>query len=128
MRQRARTAKEPTTPLDSTALFDLLSDRTRRRLLTLLVEESQICVCRLAEAIDESQPKVSRHLALLREAGVLARQRQANMILYRVHPEMVTWAFRVIAMMAEGAKTEAPYAIDRERLARAKLRGKPGIP
>ncbi len=108
-------------------LFELLSDRTRRRLLTLLLDEREICVCRLAEAVDLAQPKISRHLSVLRESGVLVSRRQGTLILYRFNPALAGWAVRVISMMSEGARLEPYHDEDRMRLAQAKLRGvRPG--
>jgi ArsR family transcriptional regulator len=109
-------------------LFDLLADRTRRRLLDLLLDEREICVCRLAEAVDASQPKISRHLAVLRESGVLASRRNGNLILYRLDPDLPGWVVRVISMMADGARLEPDHAVDRTRLANAKVRGKAPAP
>ena len=48
-------------------LFSLLSDRTRLRALMLIQAEGELCVCELTFALGESQPKVSRHLALMRQ-------------------------------------------------------------
>ncbi|WP_242531466.1 ArsR/SmtB family transcription factor, partial [Vibrio alginolyticus] len=50
-------------------LFLALSDRTRLRLLNLM-RNGEICVCFFTEVLGESQPKVSRHLAYLRNAGL----------------------------------------------------------
>ena len=119
---------EPAAQVETSMLFELLSDRTRRRVLTLLLDEREICVCRLAEALDLAQPKVSRHLAVLRESGVLVSRRQGTLILYRFNPALVGWAVRVISMMSEGAKLEPYHERDRVRLAQAKLRGNAGVP
>lgn len=56
------------TPID---LFHAFADPTRLRSLSLLLEEKEICVCELCEALRESQPKVSRHLAILRRAALV---------------------------------------------------------
>ena len=52
-------------------LFGALADRTRLRLLNLMGRD-EICVCFLVEALGLSQPKISRHLAYLRDAGLVA--------------------------------------------------------
>jgi len=64
-------------PTDSTSLFRAFADPTRLRILALLGLEKEICVCDLVAVLDESQPKVSRHLAMLRRAG-LVEVRQAG--------------------------------------------------
>lgn len=127
-RPRAAMASAPRDRVGTDVLFNLLADRTRRRLLDLLLDEREICVCRLAEAVDASQPKISRHLAVLRESGVLVSRRNGNLILYRLDPDLPGWAVRVISMMADGAKLEPYHADDRTRLAHAKVRGKAGAP
>lgn len=114
--------------VETNVLFELLSDRTRRRVLALLLDEREICVCRLAEAVDLAQPKISRHLAVLRESGVLVSRRQGTLILYRFNPALAGWAVRVISMMSEGARLEPYHDADRARLAHAKLQGKAGVP
>lgn len=53
------------------ALFRAFADPTRLRILNLLHAEKEICVCDLCEVLDVIQPKVSRHLAALREAGLV---------------------------------------------------------
>ena len=125
----AAVTDSPSRPRVSTAtLFELLSDGTRRRLLTLLLDEREVCVCRLVDALREPQPKVSRHLAVLREAGVLVSRRQRTWIMYRLDPELPGWAVRVLAMLSEGARHEPDYADDCKRLARAKRCGEVGFP
>jgi len=51
--------------------FQLLSDETRLRCLLLLQKEGELCVCELVYALDIIQPKISRHLAALRDAGIV---------------------------------------------------------
>jgi DNA-binding transcriptional ArsR family regulator len=94
----------------------------------LLDKLREICVCRFAEALDVAQPKISRHLAVLRESGVVISRRLGTLILYRFDPALAGWAMRVIAMMTEGAKLEPYHEGDRGRLAHAKLCGRVGVP
>jgi ArsR family transcriptional regulator len=60
--------KSPTQP---SGLFRAFADATRLRILNLLLEQKEICVCDLCEVLDEIQPKVSRHLATLRRVGLV---------------------------------------------------------
>ena len=57
--------------LSPAALFKCLSDETRARATLLIAREGELCVCELVCALDDSQPKVSRHLAQLRGCGLL---------------------------------------------------------
>ena len=59
-------------------LFKLLSDDTRLRILYYLTQRSELHVRALCELLQESQPAVSHHLALLRDAGLLERRREGK--------------------------------------------------
>ncbi|HFT1535314.1 TPA: metalloregulator ArsR/SmtB family transcription factor [Raoultella ornithinolytica] len=77
-------------------LFKNLSDETRLSLVLLLREKGELCVCELSETLRQSQPKISRHLALLRETGLLIDRRDGKWIHYRLSPHMPAWAAAVI--------------------------------
>lgn len=64
-------------------LYMSLSDKTRLRLLNLM-REDEICVCFFTEVLDESQPKISRHLAYLRKAELVEARREGKWIHYRI--------------------------------------------
>jgi ArsR family transcriptional regulator len=85
-------------PLD---LFKSLSDQTRLQSLLLIHQEQELCVCELMVALDLSQPKVSRHLALLREAELLQAERRGQWIFYRLSTSLETWVLAVIKQAAE---------------------------
>lgn len=65
--------------------------------MLLVAQEQELCVCELICALDQSQPKISRHLAVLRSGGLLADRRQGQWVYYRLHPDLPTWAQEVIA-------------------------------
>jgi len=73
-----------------------LADATRARLVLLMAREDELCVCELTCALGESQPKISRHLALLRDAGLLLDRRQGQWVYYRLAPQLPTWVSRSI--------------------------------
>src|SRR3984893_1174671 len=73
--------KEKPYPLD--LLFRALADRTRLRLLNLIADK-EICVCYFVQILRTSQPKISRHLAYLRRAGIVAARRQGRWMHYRL--------------------------------------------
>lgn len=81
-----------TAPLDPPLLFKALADETRARATLLIAQEGELCVCELTEALGQSQPKISRHLAQLREAGVLQDQRRGQWVYYRIQPALPAWA------------------------------------
>ncbi|MEE4411492.1 MULTISPECIES: metalloregulator ArsR/SmtB family transcription factor [unclassified Serratia (in: enterobacteria)] len=77
-------------------LFKNLSDDTRLNLVLLLRQAGELCVCELSGALGESQPKISRHLAMLRESGLLLDRREGKWIYYRLSPHMPAWAAAII--------------------------------
>lgn len=78
-----------------------LSDATRARITLLLTREKELCVCELSCALDEIQPKISRHLAQLRSAGLLLDRRQGQWIYYRLNPELPDWIKSSLCNMLE---------------------------
>ncbi|MGF1644293.1 MAG: ArsR/SmtB family transcription factor [Thiotrichales bacterium] len=88
--------------MNEDALFNALADPVRRHILTLLLEVDERCVCELHGTLNQPQPKVSRHLAVLREAGLVQARREGVWMYYRIHPQLPTWAFRVLWHMKEG--------------------------
>jgi len=68
---------------DLALLFAALSDRTRLRLLNLM-DGREVCVCYFVEILGQSQPKISRHLAYLRRAGIVAARREGKWAHYRI--------------------------------------------
>ncbi len=101
---------------DPSAFFSALSDPTRLRALVLLLTEGELCVCRLVGALAVSQPKMSRHLAALREAGLLRDRRQGQWVHYRVAEDLPAWAARTLAALAADLPDQAPYRDDLLRL------------
>lgn len=102
--------------LEIQKFFDALSDATRRRLLSLLLIQGELCVCELTAALDISQPKISRHLAVLRETGLLAVRREGTWIFYRLDPQLPLWAYRILETLARDTP-DAFGDADRKRLA-----------
>ncbi len=68
---------------DMERFFIALSDRTRLRLLNLMGDD-EVCVCFFVEILQEPQSKISRHLAYLRRAGIVAARREGKWMHYRI--------------------------------------------
>src|SRR2546423_15043102 len=64
-------------------LFKALADRTRLRLLNLIGDD-EVCVCFFVEVLRTNQPKISRHLAYLRKAGLVSARREGKWMHYRI--------------------------------------------
>lgn len=88
-------------PMSPTTVFKCLADETRVRLMLLITREEELCVCELTCALDESQPKISRHLAQLRTCGLLADRRQGQWVYYRLHPDLPDWVRSVLSTALE---------------------------
>ena len=82
--------------MNPVSFYKCLADDTRLRCLLLIEKEQELCVCELTEAIEESQPKISRHLAQLRKCEILTDRRQGQWIYYRINPELAEWAKLII--------------------------------
>ncbi len=77
-------------------LFKCLSDETRLRCVNLLQKEGRLCVCELTVALDLSQPKISRHLASLRQCNIVIDIREGQWVFYQISPELPGWAFPIL--------------------------------
>ena len=86
-----------------------LADQTRLRIVLLVAHRGELCVCELTQSLELAQPKISRHLAILRESGVL-------WVYYRLHPALAPWAQTVIQQLVIGSASEALYSADLQRL------------
>jgi ArsR family transcriptional regulator, arsenate/arsenite/antimonite-responsive transcriptional repressor len=105
--------------------FQLLSDDTRLRSLLLMQQEGELCVCELVHALGVIQPKVSRHLAALRDCGVVNDRRSGQWIYYQISLELPTWAHQVIEAAATEVASQKILKKDRAEL--AKMPDRPGI-
>ena len=63
--------------------FQALGDNTRLRLLNLM-NGKEVCVCYFVEILGQGQPKISRHLAYLRRAGIVAARREGKWMHYKI--------------------------------------------
>ena len=83
-------------PTNPVAVFKAMADDFRLAALLLIRSQEQLCVCELTEAFEAPQPKVSRHLATLRDAGLLATERRGQWIYYSLSPGIPQWLARVL--------------------------------
>ncbi|HTL52217.1 MAG TPA: metalloregulator ArsR/SmtB family transcription factor, partial [Planctomycetota bacterium] len=72
--------------LAAAELFKALGEPTRLRLAALLATQGELCVCQLAAALHEPDFKISRHLTILRNAGLVTTRRHGTWIYYRFAP------------------------------------------
>lgn len=100
---------------DIEILFKALADRTRLRLLSLMGSD-EVCVCYFVEVMRIHQPKISRHLAYLRRAGVVAARREGKWMHYRIIEPEDARAKRVFAEVCAWLAEDREMQRDRERL------------
>ncbi|GKW12738.1 MULTISPECIES: metalloregulator ArsR/SmtB family transcription factor [Enterobacterales] len=93
-------------PITALQLFKNLSDETRLKIVLLLRASGELCVCELCGTLEESQPKISRHLSMLRECGLLIDRREGKWIHYRLSAHMPAWAAAVIEQAYLSQKEE----------------------
>ena len=96
-------------------LFKALADRTRLRLINLMGED-EICVCFFVEVLKTNQPKISRHLAYLRRAGVVAARREGKWIHYRIVEPDDPCAARIFREVRTWLANDEAMKRDRARL------------
>ena len=112
-------------PYDLQQLFRALADHTRLRLLNLMGED-EVCVCFLVEALKLSQPKISRHLAYLRRAGIVVARREGKWMHYRLALPSDAHACGVLAAVRGWLAADPKIQSDRSRL--VKLCCSPALP
>lgn len=77
-------------------LYKALSDETRLKSLLLIQKHGELCVCDLMQALNLSQPKVSRHLAELRKNGLVQNERRGKWVYYQISPQLAAWAKQIL--------------------------------
>ncbi|QBY04289.1 metalloregulator ArsR/SmtB family transcription factor [Thalassotalea sp. HSM 43] len=82
--------------LTAVEFYKALADDTRLQTLLLVVAEQELCVCELVEALQCSQPKISRHLALLKQQNLLVDRKQKQWVFYRLNPALPQWCQHVL--------------------------------
>src|SRR5690242_9608283 len=92
-------------PFDMELFFSALADKTRLRLLNLIGDD-EVCVCYLVEVIDTNQPKISRHLAYLKRAGLVSVRRDWKWSHYRIAKPTNEHAAKVFKEIQEMLKAD----------------------
>jgi len=85
--------------MDQVNFFKCLSDETRLNIVKLIAENKELCVCDLTEKLQLSQPKISRHLALLRASGLLQDRRQGQWVYYSINPKLANWCYEILDIL-----------------------------
>ena len=104
-------------PIPLADLFSALADTTRLRLLNLMAGR-EVCVCHFVDILGQSQPKISRHLAYLRNAGIVAARRDGKWMHYSICPVADAPASAVLAATLAALGSDQRMQVDRARLDR----------
>lgn len=98
-------------------VFKAAGDKNRLRILKML-EQKNMCVCELAAALGITQPSVSKHLRLLKEAGLVADERDGQWIEYRLCGETVNlYAPVILKQLKQWVNDDFCVAHDRKKAA-----------
>ena len=98
--------------------FQALGDNTRLRLLNLMGSQ-ELCVCYFVEILGQAQPKISRHLAYLRSAGIVAARREGTWMHYRIVPPTHAGAAKILRQTLVWMHEDKGMQADRSRLTKA---------
>jgi ArsR family transcriptional regulator, arsenate/arsenite/antimonite-responsive transcriptional repressor len=104
-----------TKTFDKELFFRALADRTRLRLLSLIGSD-EVCVCFFVEILKTNQPKISRHLAYLRRAGIVGARREGQWMHYRIVEPSDPDAARVLTDTMSWLANDQEMQSDRQRL------------
>jgi ArsR family transcriptional regulator len=102
---------------DMERFYQALGDGTRLRLLNLMGDQ-ELCVCYFVEILGQPQPKISRHLAYLRSAGMVAVRRQGTWMHYRIVMPEHAGAARVLGETLAWMREDRRMQADRARLSK----------
>lgn len=108
-------------------IYECLCDKTRLRILSLL-GAGELCVCHIQDILGEPQVKISKHLAYLRKRGLVASQRKANWIIYRLPSRQSAELSANLACLQDCAREDPVFRADAARLRRLKAELKSGEP
>ncbi|WP_434340722.1 ArsR/SmtB family transcription factor [Motilimonas cestriensis] len=94
----------------------LLADETRLSCVLLIFQQKKMCVCELTEALQLSQPKISRHLALLRQSGVLTTERKGQWVYYQLAIDLPLWFCDLLQQLITSDALSKSYHLDTTKL------------
>ena len=90
--------------MDDVKILHALAEPTRLAMVRQLASDGEICACDFTDCCGVSQPTVSHHLKVLREAGVVTSERRGTWIYYRLDPKSATWIAKLGHLLTAGAQ------------------------
>ena len=107
--------------MDLIQIYQCLCDATRLRILHLLAQ-TPLCVCHFQEILDEPQVKISKHLAYLRDRGLVVTEREQNWVIYSLPVKRARELEANLKCLQDCAQTDAVFKRDLKTLARVRTR------
>ena len=102
--------------------FQILSDDTRLRALRMIAQHGELCVCELVHALEVSQPKISRHMATMRDAEIVQPRRHAQWVFYGISPALEIWQKQALSAAVDSMSDEPAAMNDSRRLTEMQAR------
>jgi ArsR family transcriptional regulator len=104
--------------MDDVKILQALAEPTRLAMVQQLASSGEICACDFTDCCGVSQPTVSHHLKVLREAGVVTSERRGTWIYYRLDPKSAAWVAKLGHLLTAGAQREPKRVAVKPVLAR----------
>ncbi len=82
--------------MDALQFYKCLADETRLQSLLMMTNTGPVCVCDIQSQLNLSQPKISRHLAQLRNCGLVIAKRRGKWMYYQLDPALPSWCLAVL--------------------------------
>ena len=102
--------------IDANRFFTALSNEIRLRCIILMQVQGELCVCELTYAFGLSQPMISRHLSVLKDAGVVIDRREGQWIYYKINPNLMSWEKSVLKTTSKANVENHPFRDDQGTL------------
>jgi ArsR family transcriptional regulator len=114
--------------MDLVQIYACLCDRTRLRLLHLLLRGGPLCVCHFEEILREPQVKISKHLGYLKNHGLVEAERCANWMIYRLPDKRSPQLQANLACLQDCVQEERIFREDGARLEKIRAKFGPETP
>ncbi|HEY1803119.1 MAG TPA: metalloregulator ArsR/SmtB family transcription factor [Terracidiphilus sp.] len=105
-------------PMDFAKLFSALADPTRLRLLNLM-NGREVCVCYFVEILKQPQPKISQHLAYMRNAGIVSARREGKWMHYSISRSVDSASAEILQAALGAIATSSQMQADIKQLNQA---------
>lgn len=103
-------------PFDAELFFAALADRTRLRLINLMSDGGEVCVCFFAETLGTNDPKISRHLSYLKRASLVRARRDGKWMHYRLNKPTDKNASEMLVATMKMLENDPQMKADRKKL------------